>query len=110
MAKVKPVQRTPQNKPAPEAKAAFDSEKPSTASTFTDEMPMKGKNYKLFLAFVGVLLFGYFLLTIEEFKDARQFSIALHVAPFVIAAGFVGILYAIMAPNKSQTPTSISDN
>lgn len=108
MAKVKPVQRTPQSKPVAESKS-FDSEQP-IKSTFTDEMPMKGKNYKLLLLFVGVLLFGYFLLTIEEFKDARQFSIALHVAPFVMATGFIGILYAIMAPNQARVSTPSQEN
>lgn len=77
---------------APDAKAA---------KAIKSELPLKGLNYKLLLGGLGVLVFGYILLGLEDFIDVAQFSIALYIAPVVIIAGYASIVYALMAKPKA---------
>ena len=67
-----------------------------------DRLPFGPKNYKLLGLGIAVLALGFFLLSLEKFKDAQEgFSIALHVAPVVILAGYAEIIYAIMVRDNS---------
>lgn len=85
---------------------------PVTSATRTQVsnvvMPFERMNYILLLAGIGVIAFGFFLMSIGDFKDASEFSIALHIAPIVVVAGFLEVIYAIMyAPKKAAVETEL---
>lgn len=63
-------------------------------------MSFTRKNYVLLIIGVLVIFFGFFLLSLDNFVDAQEFSISLYVAPFIIVGGFVEIIYAIMYREK----------
>jgi hypothetical protein len=76
-----------------------------------DSLPFGKSNYIYLLIGIGILVTGFFLLSIEkEFIDAfkidaqgnvvKQFSIALYLAPVVITIGYVAIIYAILCKKK----------
>ncbi|MEZ4826880.1 MAG: DUF3098 domain-containing protein [Bacteroidia bacterium] len=77
---------------------------PATSKTTSDSrqtdasvvLPFGRMNYILLIAFVAVIALGFFLMSLDDFVDATQFSVSLHIAPIVVVAGFVGIIYAIM--------------
>lgn len=104
MSKVRNTQRstTTLNRPATSQRAQAEN-KP----TKNVVMPFERMNYILLLAGIGVIAFGFFLMSIGDFKDASEFSIALHVAPVVVVAGFLEIIYAIMyTPKKVESETT----
>ena len=63
------------------------------------------RNYILIGIGLLLLVVGYGLLANDEFKDATQFSIGLHVAPVVILGGYGWLAYAIMAKPKKASAT-----
>lgn len=66
-------------------------------------MPFGKKNYLFLIIGVVLIILGYFLMSREDFIDATQFSLALHIAPPAIILGFVVCIYAIMInPSKSN--------
>lgn len=72
-----------------------------TGNKITKEVfPLTPQNYKLIAIGIVILAIGYLLLSLEKFKDATQFSIALYIAPFVIVAGYIEIIYAILYRRK----------
>ena len=73
----------------------------SSAGQDTVELPFSRMNYLLLLAGVGVIVLGFFLMSLDDFVDATQFSISLHIAPPIVVAGFIGIIYAIMYKPKA---------
>ncbi len=64
-------------------------------------MPLGRMNYILLIAGIAIIAIGFFLMSREPFIDATQFSLALNVAPIVVVAGFLEIIYAIMYRPKS---------
>jgi hypothetical protein len=63
-----------------------------------EAMPFQRKNYRLLILGSLLLILGYALLQApSHFVDAREFSLALYVAPVVITGGFGVLLYAIIA-------------
>lgn len=60
------------------------------------ELPFGKMNYILLLVGVGIIALGFFLMSLDPFIDAKQFSISLYIAPIVVVAGFIEIIYAIM--------------
>ncbi|MDW8332711.1 MAG: DUF3098 domain-containing protein [Bacteroidia bacterium] len=90
------------------AKSTY-SQRPGPTTTIesdkkaSEELPFGPKNYKLLVLGIIVVIAGYLLLSVEKFKDASEgFSVALHVAPVVILAGYAEIIYAIMAPKHNS--------
>jgi hypothetical protein len=82
-----------------------------------DVLPFGKRNYMYLLIGIGILITGFFLLSIEkEFIDAfkidaqgkavRQFSIALYLAPVVITMGYIAIIYAIISKKKDLEPAT----
>jgi hypothetical protein len=59
-------------------------------------LPLTKQNYQLLAAFVGVIAVGFILLYSKEFVDATEFSVPLYIAPLVLTAGYVGVIFAIM--------------
>lgn len=59
-------------------------------------IPFGKKNFLFFGVSCAVLVLGYYILSIDEFVDARQFSLSLNVAPPIIVAGYALMIYAIM--------------
>ena len=72
-------------------------------------LPFGKMNYILLLIGIAVIGLGFFLLSLDDFVDATEFSISLYIAPIVIVAGFIEIIYAIMYKDKSQTPASTAE-
>jgi uncharacterized RDD family membrane protein YckC len=71
-----------------------------SAAKSNDVLPFTRTNYVLSGVALAILVLGYFLLSLEDFIDATQFSIALYVAPFVILSGYGFFIYAIMKRDK----------
>lgn len=65
------------------------------------ELPLTKTNYLLILGGIAVIVLGLFILSIDDFVDAQHFSTSLYVAPLVIMAGFVAIIFAIMFRSKA---------
>lgn len=60
-------------------------------------MPFRPQNYRLLAAGAVLLAVGYALLLVpDRFVDSRSFSVALHVAPWIILGGLGTLLYAIL--------------
>ncbi|GAB4402679.1 MAG: hypothetical protein OHK0039_00980 [Bacteroidia bacterium] len=87
---------TPSKKPvAKEAPAAKPVQTPS-ATPSDVQLPFTRMNYILLLVGVAIIAFGFFLMSLDEFVDAQQFSVSLYIAPVVVVAGFVEVIFAIM--------------
>lgn len=68
-------------------------------------LPFERMNY--ILLGIGILLIavGFFLMR-GEYVDATKFSVPLYVAPVIVVAGFLEIVYAIMyTPKKAENNT-----
>jgi len=100
MAKVKNTQRST----TPTITRTPVSQRAEAAANRNVVMPFERMNYILLLVGIGIIAFGFFLMSIGDFKDASEFSVALHIAPIVVVAGFLEIIYAIMyTPKKVET-------
>lgn len=84
------------------------SAKTATASSKSQDvevqMPFGRMNYILLLIGVAVIAFGFILMSMDDFIDATKFSVSLYIAPVVVVAGFVWIIYAIMYKEKGSAP------
>jgi hypothetical protein len=68
----------------------------------TAAMPFGKGNFVRLLAGIATLLLGFVLLGSDGFVDATKFSVSLYIAPFVIAAGYIIIGWAILFnPNRA---------
>lgn len=74
---------------------------PSRKSDSKVELPFTRKNYMLLLIGVGMIALGFFLMSLDDFVDASKFSISLYIAPPIVVAGFLEIIYAIMYKDKT---------
>ncbi|MDX2283746.1 MAG: DUF3098 domain-containing protein [Bacteroidia bacterium] len=101
---VPPAAKTPEvRKPAAPAKPA-EARKPEAR---TAVLPLSRINYILLAACVAVIALGFYLMSLDPFIDATQFSISLYIAPPVVMAGFVGVIFAIMyRPKATAAPAS----
>ncbi|MEM6800114.1 MAG: DUF3098 domain-containing protein [Bacteroidota bacterium] len=91
-------------------KANTNRVRKSRAKKATEEVLPFGKmNYILLLIGIAIIGLGFFLLSLDDFVDATEFSVSLYIAPIVIVAGFIEIIYAIMYKDKSQTPASTTE-
>ena len=66
------------------------------------ELPFSRTNYLLLILGAGLIGLGFFLMSLDDFVDATQFSISLWIAPVVVMAGFLEIIYAIMYKPKGK--------
>lgn len=64
------------------------------------QMTFSRKNYIFLIIGVLVIFFGFFLLSLDGFVDAQEFSISLNIAPYIIVGGFGWVIYAIMYREK----------
>lgn len=102
---VRKVSSTPVNVEAQEAPAAKVSSNTNGRSAPAESkvtLPFTRMNYILLIIGVVIIGFGFFLMSLDGFVDATQFSISLYVAPVVVVAGFVEIIFAIMYQPKSE--------
>ncbi|MGQ9864028.1 MAG: DUF3098 domain-containing protein [Bacteroidia bacterium] len=66
----------------------------------SDSLPFGRKNF-LWMGLGGVtLIVGYALLWQPHFTDAKEFSLALYVAPWVILAGVSLLIYSTLVSPK----------
>ena len=64
-------------------------------------LPFGKRNY--IIVGIGILMcvLGYYLISTENFIDAREFSVALYIAPPIIVAGLVVVGYGILAKDPA---------
>lgn len=80
---------------------------PVNAPSFGQELPFDRMNYILMAIGVAILAIGFILMGQDEFVDANEFSVSLYVAPLIVMAGFIEIIYAIMyRSKKDKTPVT----
>lgn len=60
------------------------------------ELPFTRMNYILLGIGVAIIAIGFWLMSLDPFIDATEFSISLYIAPIVVVGGFVEIIFAIM--------------
>ena len=77
--------------------------------TAEEVLPFGRMNYILLLIGIGIIGLGFFLLSLDDFVDATEFSVSLYIAPVVIVGGFIEIIYAIMYKDKSQTSPATTE-
>lgn len=70
-----------------------------------DGLPFGKMNYMLLGIGVALIAVGFFLMSLDGFVDATQFSISLHIAPWLVVGGFGEIIYAIMYQPR---PTAVA--
>lgn len=92
MSTSKPIPPKALRRPAKPETENFRQGGPSIPLT----MPFTPANYRYLLIGLAILVIGFVLLSLEDFIDATQFSIALYIAPFVIVGGYVFLAWAIM--------------
>lgn len=109
MSKSKPTTKkvVTTSSPAP-TKSATESRIGSNNQAAT-VLPFVRMNYILLLAGVALIAIGFYLMSLDNFVDATQFSISLHIAPIVVVAGFVGIIYAIMYKPAAEKDQMVSE-
>ncbi|MBX3101477.1 MAG: DUF3098 domain-containing protein [Bacteroidetes bacterium] len=78
--------------------------KTSPGSSFS--LPFGKKNFVHLLIGIGILMVGYALMTDKEYKGAEEFSMALHVAPVIVLAGYAYLVYAILLKDKKAPKSS----
>ncbi|MEM8897597.1 MAG: DUF3098 domain-containing protein, partial [Bacteroidota bacterium] len=90
-------------------KATPKTVKPASAPATPQKevvLPFQRMNYILLIVGVLIIGLGFFLMSLDEFVDATQFSVSLYIAPIVVIAGFLEIIYAIMyKPASAVKPT-----
>jgi len=99
----KKVVRSTATKTKEAAPVSESTSKKSVADSQASVLPFTRMNYILLIACVAVIILGFYLMSLEPFIDAQQFSIALYVAPPIVVAGFLGVIYAIMYKPKSES-------
>jgi lipid-A-disaccharide synthase-like uncharacterized protein len=65
-----------------------------------DQIPFTARNWQLVGLGAALLFVGYYLLGSEKFIDAQEFSVSLHIAPIVIIAGYIELIFAILHQDK----------
>ena len=85
------------------------SRRTRSRKTTEEVLPFGRMNYILLLIGIGIIGLGFFLLSLDDFVDATEFSVSLYIAPVVIVGGFIEIIYAIMYKDKSQTSPATTE-
>ena len=75
------------------------------------ELPFTRMNYILLGLGVAIIGIGFWLMSLDPFIDATEFSISLYIAPIVVVGGFVEIIFAIMykEPGKISADASLEN-
>ena len=108
------VKTQSKSKPSSKSKADAKPRVGSAASTparkkSNETLPFTRKNYMLLILGIVIIALGFFLMSLEPFIDATQFSIALYIAPIVVVAGFIEIIFAIMYREKGASPQQAAE-
>lgn len=74
-----------------------------------NSMPFGRRNYIFLMLGVLLILLGYFLMSTEEFIDATEFSLSLHVSPPLIILGFAVCVYATIINPAGKGGTDIDE-
>ena len=92
-------------RPAPAVEAAAPKKRPMPAPSAParpEVLAFSRMNYLLLIGGILLLVVGFVLMSVGDFVDATQFSVALHIAPVVVMAGFVEVIFAIMYRPKQD--------
>ena len=62
-------------------------------------MPFERRNYVLLLGAIGLVVAGYVLMLVDNAVSANPVdsALSLTVAPLLLLAGYVGVIWAILA-------------
>ena len=97
---------SPAKKPAAPEKPIARPRPSEPSKESTDiSLAFSRMNYILLAIGVGIIILGFFLMSLDDFVDATKFSISLYIAPIVVMAGFAEIIFAIMYTPKN-TPAA----
>ena len=101
---VKTVSATPktEQKAAPSKSSDTVAKVLGAKQKHHEELPFGRMNYILLVIGIVIIGFGFFLMSLEDFVDASEFSIALYIAPIVVVGGFVEVIFAIMYHPKAD--------
>lgn len=96
------TQKTKVTAPRPTVTAKPTARENATATPEEKEaLPFQKMNYILLLVGIAIIGLG-FLLMRGPFVDSKTFSVPLHVAPILVVAGFIEVIFAIMYVPKKQ--------
>lgn len=102
----KPVKQSPKKVVSAQESTPTPKSRPQKETTPV-ELPFTRQNYLLLLIGIGIIALGFLLMSLDDFVDATEFSVSLYIAPIVVVAGFVEIIYAIMyRPKAEDTPVA----
>ncbi len=71
------------------------------------QLPFNKNNIFIILIGVFLIFLGYLLMSLENFKDATEFSMALYVCPVLIIAGHVVIAVGIIFKGKNAEKVNL---
>ena len=66
-----------------------------------DTLPLSSKNIYIIIAGIVVLILGNIIVAQEDFIDATKFSVALYVAPIVLAVSVAIIIFGLLYKPKN---------
>jgi uncharacterized membrane protein len=76
------------------------------------QIPFKKINVLIILAGLFLIALGYALMATEDFIDAVEFSLSLHVSPVLIILGhvivIVGVVYRQKEPHSEVSSETVS--
>ena len=104
-----PKSRPPKAGSTPRSSQGSGSRSATPEAVSELEMPFNRTNYILLAIGVAIIALGFYLMSLDEFVDATEFSISLHVAPVIVVAGFAEVIFAIRNKAKveaAQEPTA----
>lgn len=74
------------------------------------QIPFKKINIIIILAGLALIILGYLLMSTEDFIDATQFSLSLHVSPPLIIIGHVVIAVGIVYRKKGEAHVGVDND
>lgn len=73
------------------------------------QIPFKKLNVLIILAGLFLIALGYILMGTEDFIDATEFSLSLHVSPILIILGHVVVIAGVVYRSKEMEADVNSD-
>ncbi len=71
------------------------------------QLPFNKNNIFIILIGVFLIFVGYLLMSLEDFKDATEFSMALYICPILIIAGHIVIAVGIISKGNNSQKTNL---
>ncbi len=66
-----------------------------------DALPLSSKNIYIIIAGIIILILGNIVVAQEDFIDATKFSMALYIAPIILAVSVAIIIFGLLYKSKN---------